>query len=327
MGVCMRQCFHRKLIIYLQAFFLVSLTSSIAFTQENRPTKLIVPFASGGSNDIVARVIAQQLSMKLNRPVIVENKPGAGGSLGAEYVANSEPDGNTLLLASASFVMNPAIMKLGYDPAKSFLPVAMLGIGPSIIVINKDLPVNNIQELIYYSKRNPQTTNFATAGVGSFQHFAVELFMMKTNASISLVHYKGGGPALMDTVAGHVQMSMGSLIQMQNYIKSGQIRALAIAGNKRVSLFPDVPTLKELGIEVEAMNWWGVLAPAGTPSNVLDDLHNNINAILLEPKVKNRFMNEGAEPTVMTRKDFDKFIHAESKKWAVVAKTARIKAE
>ena len=137
----MRQCFHRKLIIYLQAFFLVSLTSSIAFTQENRPTKLIVPFASGGSNDIVARVIAQQLSMKLNRPVIVENKPGAGGSLGAEYVANSEPDGNTLLLASASFVMNPAIMKLGYDPAKSFLPVAMLGIGPSIIVTNKDLPV------------------------------------------------------------------------------------------------------------------------------------------------------------------------------------------
>ena len=151
--------------------------------------------------------------------------------------------------------------------------------------------------------------------------------MMKTNADISLVHYKGGGPALLDTVAGHVQMSMGSLIQMQNFIKSGQIRALAIAGNQRVSIFPNVPTLKELGIDVEAMNWWGILAPTGTPTETLDKLHLEINQILLDADIKNRMMSEGAEPLPMSRKEFDKFILDETKKWAAVAKTARIRAE
>ncbi|MEI7427272.1 MAG: tripartite tricarboxylate transporter substrate binding protein [Betaproteobacteria bacterium] len=303
------------------------LISPIGFAQETKPIKLIVPFAPGGSNDIVGRAIAQQLSIKLKRSVIIDNKPGAGGSVGAEMVARSEPDGSTLLLISASFAMNSSIMKLGYDPVKSFSPVAMLGVGPSILVINNNLPVQNIKELIAYSKKNPNTTNFGTAGVGSFQHFAVELLLLKTQADISLVHYKGGGPALVDTVAGHVQMSMGSLIQMQNFIKSGQIRALAIAGNQRVSLFPNVPTLKESGIDVEAVNWWGVLAPAGTPNEFLDKLHQELNQILTEQEIKNRFLGEGAEPMPMSRKEFEKYLSDESIKWAKVAKAAKIKAE
>ncbi len=295
--------------------------------QDNRAIKLVVPFAPGGSNDIVGRAIAQQLSVKMKRSVIVENKPGAGGSVGAEFVARSEPDGNTLLLVSSSFAMNSSIMKLGYDPERSFAPIAMLGIGPSILVVNNQLPVNNMKELIEYSKKNPKTTNFGTAGVGSFQHFAIELLMMKTNADISLVHYKGGGPALLDTVAGHVQMSLGSLIQMQTFIKSGQVRAIAIAGQQRAALLPNVPTLKESGIDAEAMNWWGVLAPTGTAAEQLDKLHLSFNQILSETEIKNRFIAEGAEVLPMTRKEFDHFLADETLKWSKVAKSAKIKAE
>ncbi len=295
--------------------------------QESKTIKLVVPFAPGGSNDIVGRAIAQQLSLKLKRSVIVENKPGAGGSVGAEFVARSEPDGNTLLLISSSFAMNSSIMKLAYDPDKAFAPVAMLGIGPSVLVVNNQLSVNNIKELIEYSKKNPNKTNFGTAGVGSFQHFAIELFMMKTNADISLVHYKGGGPAVVDTVAGHVQISLGSLIQMQNFIKSGQIRPLAIAGRQRVALLPNVPTLKEQGIDAEAMNWWGISAPAGVPIELLDKLHVECNQILAETEIKNRFIAEGAEVMPISRKEFERFVSEETLKWAKVAKSAKIKAE
>lgn len=320
---------NNKIVGLLLGITLTCLSSlfSVVMAQDARPIKLVVPFSAGGSNDIVGRAIAQQLSIKLKRSVIVDNKPGAGGSLGAEIVARAEPDGNTLLLASASFAMNSSIMKLNYDPVKSFTPVAMLGVGPSIIVVNNNLPVQNVKELIAYSKKNPTTTNFGTAGAGSFQHFAVELLMMKTNADISLVHYKGGGPALLDTVAGHVQVSMGSLIQMQNYIKNGQIRALAVSGNQRVALFPNVPTLKELGIDVEAINWWAILAPAGTPSDYLDKLNQDINQILAEQEIKNKFISEGAEPLPMSRKDFEKYISDETIKWGRVAKAAKIRAD
>ena len=317
--------FYLKFIQVLFLFFLVYILKVDA--QESKPIKLVVPFAPGGSNDIVGRAIAQQLSIKLKRSVIVENKPGAGGSVGAEFVARSEPDGNTLLLISSSFAMNSSIMKLGYDPDKAFAPVAMLGIGPSVLVVNNQLPVNNIKELIDYSKKNPNKTNFGTAGVGSFQHFAIELFMMKTNADISLVHYKGGGPAVVDTVAGHVQISLGSLIQMQNFIKSGQIRPLAIAGRQRVALLPNVPTLKEQGVDAEAMNWWGISAPAGVPIDLLDKLHVECNQILAETEIKNRFIAEGAEVMPISRKEFDRFVSDETLKWAKVAKSAKIKAE
>jgi len=317
--------FYLKFIQVLFLFFFVYILKVDA--QESKPIKLVVPFAPGGSNDIVGRAIAQQLSIRLKRSVIVENKPGAGGSVGAEFVARSEPDGNTLLLISSSFAMNSSIMKLGYDPDKAFAPVAMLGIGPSVLVVNNQLPVNNIKELIDYSKKNPNKTNFGTAGVGSFQHFAIELFMMKTNADISLVQYKGGGPAVVDTVAGHVQISLGSLIQMQNFIKSGQIRPLAIAGRQRVALLPNVPTLKEQGVDAEAMNWWGISAPAGVPIDLLDKLHVECNQIFAETEIKNRFIAEGAEVMPISRKEFDRFVSDETLKWAKVAKSAKIKAE
>jgi tripartite-type tricarboxylate transporter receptor subunit TctC len=289
--------------------------------------RIIVAFAPGGSNDIVARTLAQELSARIQRPVIVENKPGAGGTLGADLAAHSDPDGSTLLLVSSTFTMNSSIMKLNYDPNKSFIPVAMLGMGPSVIAVNSNFPANTIGEFIEYSKRNPGKVNFGSAGVASFQHFALELIKLRSGADFDIVHYKGGGPALVDLAAGHIQGSIGSLIQMQTFLSAGQIKLLAVAGPKRIGIIPKVPTLIESGIDVDASNWWGILAPVGTPSDIINQLHQAINASLASADIKKRFDNEGAEAMPMTRENFKKLMVDETNKWAKVARETGIKAE
>lgn len=293
----------------------------------SKPIRIIVPFAPGASNDIVGRTVAQQLSTRLKRSVIVENRAGAGGMIGSELVAHAEPDGNTLLLISSTFTMNAAIMKLNYDPVKSFTPVAMLGIGPSVIAVKASLPVNSIKELVDYSKKNPGKVYFGSAGVASFQHFAIELFRTRTGADLTIAHYKGGGPVINDLVAGHVDGSLGSLIQFLPFLKSGRIKVLGVAGPKRVDLIPDVPTLEEVGIDVDASNWWALLAPAGTPANIVEQLHRETSAVLTDPEIKKRFASQGADTMVMTRPDFEKFIASETGKWAKVAKETGIKPE
>ena len=292
-----------------------------------KPIRIVVPFAPGGSNDIVARAIAQQLTVRLGRNVYIENRPGGGGTLGAELVARAEPNGTTLLLISSTFTMNASIMKLPYDPVKSFTPVAMLGMGPSVIVVASSLPVGSIQELVSYSKRNPGKVNFGSAGVASFQHFAIELFKVRTGADLTVVHYKGGVPALSDLAAGHVQVSLGSLIQMLPFLKSGRIKVLGVAGPRRVELIQDVPTLKESGIDVDASNWWALLAPAGTPAAIVDQLHRETNGVLSDPEIKKRFASEGADAMPMSRPEFDTFFSSETSKWAKVARETGIKPE
>ena len=305
----------------------LSLHTGQVLAQDNKPIRIVVPFAPGGSNDIVGRAMALQLSTRLKRSVIVDNMPGAGGSIGSSMVARAEPDGNTLLLISSTFTMNASVMKLSYDPVKSFTPAAMLGMGPSVIVVAASLPVNSIKELIDYSKKNPGKVFFGSAGVASFQHFAIELFKLRTGADLSVVHYKGGGPALMDLAAGHVHVSLGSLIQMQNFLRSGKIKILGVAGHRRVDLIPDVKTLKETGVDVEVSNWWGLLAPAGTPISVVNNLNIECNAALAEQEMKKRFANEGADPMPMSRPEFEKFMAAETGKWAKVARETGIKIE
>lgn len=289
--------------------------------------RIIVAFAPGGSNDIVGRALAQELSARLKSSVIVENKPGAGGTLGADLAAHSDPDGSTLLLVSSTFTMNSSIMKLNYDPNKSFIPVAMLGMGPSVIAVNSTFPVNTIGEFVEYSKKNPGKVNVGSAGVASFQHFALELIKLRSGADFDIVHYKGGGPALVDLAAGHIQGSIGSLIQMQSFLSAGQIKLLAVAGPKRIGIIPKVPTLIESGIDVDASNWWGILAPTGTPTAIIEQLHQAINASLASADIKRRFDNEGAEVMPMSRANFKKFMTEETNKWAKVAKETGIKAE
>ena len=305
----------------------LSLPTDQALAQESKPIRIVVPFATGGSNDIVGRSMAQQLSTRLKRSVIADNVPGAGGAIGSAMVARAEPDGSTLLLISSTFTMNASVMKLSYDPVKSFTPVAMLGMGPSVIVVAANLPVNSIKELIDYSKKNPGKVFFGSAGVASFQHFAIELFKLRTGADLTVVHYKGGGPALMDLAAGHVHVSLGSLIQMQTFLRAGKIKILGVAGHRRVDLIADVPTLKETGVDVEVSNWWGLLAPAGTPNTLVDRLNRESNAALSEPDMKKRFASEGADPMPMSRADFEKFMTDETAKWAKVARETGIKIE
>jgi tripartite-type tricarboxylate transporter receptor subunit TctC len=292
-----------------------------------KPLKIIVPFAPGGSNDIVGRALAQQLSIKLKRNVFIENRPGAGGVMGTEMGAHADPDGNTLVLISSTFTMNPSIMKLNYDPIKSFIPVAMIGMGPSVIAVNAQLPVQNIREFVEYSKKNPGTVFFGSAGVASFQHFQVELLKFKSGADITTIHYKGGSPALVDLASGHVQVALGSLIQMQNFIRSGKVKLLAVAGPKRIDLIPNIPTLHESSIEMDASNWWALLAPSGTPISIVDSLHNEINAVLSNPLMKQRLDSEGAEVIAISRAELEKLITDDLAKWAVIAKRTGIKAE
>ncbi len=316
----------KKILVLTLLFPILWICSASAATLPKK-IRIIVAFAPGGSNDIVGRALAQELSARLKTSVIVENKPGAGGTLGADLAAHSDPDGSTLLLVSSTFTMNSSIMKLNYDPNKSFIPVAMLGMGPSVIAVNSSFPVNTIGEFVEYSKKNPGKVNFGSAGVASFQHFALELIKLRSGADFDIVHYKGGGPALVDLAAGHIQGSIGSLIQMQSFLSAGQIKLLAVAGPKRIGIIPKVPTLMESGIDVDASNWWGILAPAGTPMNIVDQLHQAINASLASADIKKRFDNEGAEAIPMTRANFKKFMADETNKWAKVARETGIKAE
>ncbi len=292
-----------------------------------KPIKIIVPFPSGGSNDIVGRAVAQQLTARTKRNIIIENRPGAGGVLGAEAVARAEPDGHTWLLISSTFTMSPAIMKLPFDPVHSFVPIAMLGMGPSVIAVPQALPFQTINELVDDSKKNPGKINFGTAGVASFQHFALELFMQRSGAAFTTVHYKGGSPALVDLAAGHIQVSLGSLIQMQSFLKAGKIKLLAVAGPKRVDLIAQVPTLKESGIDMEASNWWGLLAPAGTPASLVAYWHREVNAVLGSSEIKNRLASEGAQAMPVARAEFEKLLSEDTAKWAQLAKLTGIKAE
>ena len=306
---------------------LCALGQAQAQDSTSKPIRIIVPFAPGGSNDIVGRAMAQQLATRLKRSVVVENLPGAGGAIGSALVARAEADGNTLLLISSTFTMNAAIMKLPYDPVKSFTPVAMLGMGPSVIAVAANLPVNTVRELVDYSKANAGKVFFGSAGVASFQHFAIELFKLRSTADLTVVHYKGGGPALLDLAGGQVQVALGSLIQMQNFLRTGKIKLLGVAGSKRVELIPNVPTLKEGGIDVEVSNWWGLLAPAGTPIAVIEQLHRASNAALADADIKKRLANEGAEALPMSRPEFEKLLSDETSKWAKVAQQTGIKAE
>ncbi len=312
-----------------QAAWMTGAALSPAWAQDNaaKPIKIIVPFPPGGSNDIVGRAVAQQLTARTKRHIIIENRPGAGGVLGAEAVARAEPDGHTWLLISSTFTMSPAIMKLPFDPVRSFVPIAMLGLGPSVIAVPQSLPFQTIQELVDHSKKNPGKINFGTAGVASFQHFALELLMQRSGAAFTTVHYKGGSPALVDLAAGHIQVSLGSLIQMQSFLKAGKIKLLAVAGPKRVELIPQVPTLKEAGIDMEASNWWGLLAPAGTSAAVVAFWHREVNAVLASNEIKNRLASEGAEATPVGRAEFEKLLSEDTAKWAQLAKLTGIKAE
>ena len=316
----------------MRAFAAVLLLwSSLAWAQyPTKPIHLIVPFPPGGGNDTVARAIAQQISPELGQPVVIDNRPGAGGSVGAELAAKAPADGYTLFLAGVgSHVVNPNLhAKLPYDPVKDFAPVTLIASAPSVLVVNPSVPARNIAEFTAYARANPGKLNYASNGNGSAAQLAAAMY--ESMAGVKMVHvpYKGIAPALTDLLGGEVQLLFGTVVALVPHIQSGRLRALAVTGKKRSALIPDVPTLRESGLpEYEAGSWYGIEAPAGTPRPIIDQLNALIVKALRQPDVAKRLAAEGAEVIGSTPEEFGAHIRSELARVEKVVRAAGIRIE
>jgi tripartite-type tricarboxylate transporter receptor subunit TctC len=293
----------------------------------SRPLHLIVPFPPGGSTDILARVLGQKLSEVLEQPVVVDNRPGAGGSIGAEAAAKAAPDGYTLLMGQLGpLAVSPAIYKkLPYDPVKSFAPVCLMAIVPSVLVVNTSLPFSSAAELIAYAKKNPGRLTYGSAGNGSTSHLTTEYFKLATGTDILHVPYKGVGPMLTDLVSGQVAMGINGAPAVMPHVTSGRLRALAVTSLTRVPSLPDIPTLDEAGVKgFEANGWYGIVAPAGTPSAIVLRLNSGIRRAVGTPELRARLDAEGAIPAGGTPEEFGALIASEIVRWGTVLKKAGI---
>jgi tripartite-type tricarboxylate transporter receptor subunit TctC len=320
----------RKLRLLLQAAGLVLALCTAASAQDypTKPVRMIIPFPPGGSNDVVGRMIATHLSEHLGKQVVVDNRSGAGGVIGTEVAANSAPDGYTLLIISLAHAVNPWLYKLNYDPIKSFTPIGILASGPNVLAINPGLPVNSVKELIALAKAKPGELQYASAGIGSFQHLGAELFKLEAGVDMLHIPFKGGGPAMIDVIGGHTKLVFSSLVQTTPHIKSGKLKPLGTGGLKRSPVLPDIPTIAEAGVPTyEAVNWWGLVAPAGTPQPIIDKIHAALSAVQTTPEVQKQFSSEGAEIVQMSVPEFGAFMEKEMKKWERVVKEGKIKAE
>jgi tripartite-type tricarboxylate transporter receptor subunit TctC len=293
-----------------------------------RSIRLIIPFSPGGSNDVVGRIIANQLGEKLGKQVFVDNRSGAGGVVGSDLAAKAAPDGYTLLIISIAHAVDAWLYKEPYDPVKDFVPVSIIATGTNVLSVNPSVPVHSVKELLDLAKAKPGFLNYASAGIGSFQHLSGELFKLQAGVDIVHVPYKGGGPAMLAAIAGEDQVMFSSIVQTVPNIQSGQLRALATGGEKRSPILPDLPTIAEAGVPgYVATNWWGIVAPAGTPQPIVDKLHDTIDGLLDSPETKKFLDNEGAAPVHMSSIDFGKYIAAEIAKWGSVVQKAGMKAE
>lgn len=287
-----------------------------------RPIRVIVPQAPGGSNDIMARYIGAQLAERIGRQVVIDNRPGAEGMIGTEIVARATPDGYTLLMASAAFTMNPAVVrKLPYDPIKDFDWVAMLGNAPVVITVGASLPVTTLQDLVALGKSKP---NFITiASAGGFMHFVSAMFRSHAGFQAEIALYKGGAPALIDVISGQAHVAVPTVVTASVHLRSGKIKALAVGGTKRIAVLPDVPTTAEAGMpSYQAAIWWAWATTGGTPAAVINKLNAEIGAVLKQPETARRFAAESAEVDIRTPAEIRKMIPADLAKWAKVAQDA-----
>jgi tripartite-type tricarboxylate transporter receptor subunit TctC len=295
----------------------------------NRPVRLVIPFTTGGSNDIIGRFIADQLGKRLGETFVVDNRGGAGGTLGTDIVAKAKPDGYTLLLISTPHTANSSLYKkLPYNPSKDFIPVARIGTASQVISVFPGLPVKTLPELIEYAKARPGQVNYVSSGVGSSQHLVSEMFA--NLAGLQLVHipYKGAGAALADVAAGHAQISVGTVVQALPLIKGERLRPLAVSGAKRQAVIPDTPTAIEIGLKgFDADNWWGILAPAGTPAELVQKLSVTLADILSKSETVKKMSDESATVAYQGSEAFAKFMETESIKWAQLVKQLKLQAE
>ena len=297
-----------------------------AQTYPSRQITLIIPFAAGGSNDLVGRAIGKKLTEAWGQPVIVENRAGAGGMIGTSAVAAAPPDGYTLLLVSSTFTINPAIKKsMPFDPIRDFTPVAFIARSPLLLTASNKLPVKSARELLALARSKPGQIAYASAGLGSINHIAAELLALSAGASFMHVPYKGGAPALNDLLGGHVDIYVSSLPQVLPLAQSGQAKALAVTSARRIALLPDVPTLEESGVAgFDLWSWWGIVGPAGMPATIVNALNSEIGKMLTSPELSTFLSNEGAEAETMTPQQFGDLMRLETARWIKVAHEANI---
>jgi tripartite-type tricarboxylate transporter receptor subunit TctC len=297
-----------------------------AQTYPAKPVKIVVGFAPGGGSDFAARVVAQQLTERLKSQVIVENKPGAGSLIGAEFVIKSAPDGYTLLLTPASYTVNPSVYKLSFDPLNDITPIAQISKGPYVVAVHPSVPAKTLKELVDYAKANPGKLSYASSGNGAHIHVATEYLLYTAGINIVHVPYKGSGPALNDTVGGQVQMIFGSVATALQYVKSGRLRPLAVTTPKRIAAAPDVPTVAESGYPGwEVTNWHGLVGPKGLPKDIVQRLNKEINVAVHSEELKKVLSSDGLEPAGGTPEEFAALLKAEVARWAQVVKRANIK--
>jgi tripartite-type tricarboxylate transporter receptor subunit TctC len=304
--------------------------NAIAQTYPARPVTIVVPNAAGGGTDTVARLIADQLSKQMGQSFIVENKTGAGMVVGTLAVAKAAPDGYMLLTGlNGNLTVNPSLYaKLPYDALADFRPVGMLAEYPFMVVVNNDLPVHSIKELIAYLKANAGKVDYASAGNGTGQHLAAELFKMMTGTEMTHVAYRGAQPAYQDVISGRVPVFFDNMSTAMSLAQGGKVRALAVTSKTRSSLMPDVPTMEEAGLPgYEYHTWFGLWAPKATPDAIVEKLNAEVNKALAEPSVQQRIAAQAGAPSHMELKEIDPFVKAEIEKWAAVVKRAGIKVE
>ena len=295
----------------------------------SHPVRMVVPFAPGGATDIIARIVAQKLADRLGQSVVVENKPGAGTTIGNAEVAKAKPDGYTFLFAPTPFVISQVVYpKLPYDPQKDFAPVSLLAVSPFILVVNAAFPAKTTAELVAIAKAKPGTITFASAGNGTVPHLAGELFRLRAGVDIVHVPYKGGGPAIVDLVSGQVPMMFATPIEVSQHVQSGRLRVLGTTSLARLAAMPDVPTLSESGYpDFEVLSFFGVLAPAGTPPEIVNRVAADLAAVMEMSDVRERFAQQSAEARVLGPAAFSAFLARERDKWADIVKRSGAKVD
>ena len=320
----------RSTLAFLSVLALIAQGNAhAADTYPTKPVRVVVPFAPGGINDVLARILSQKLTENLGATIVIDNRGGAGGTLGSNIVAHAAPDGYTLLFSSSSTIaVSPSMYSnLPYDPVKDFSAIAQVASVGSVLVVHPSIPANSVKELIAYAKANPGKLNYGSAGAGASQHLASELF--KTMAGINMVHvpYKGGGPAMADLLAGQISLMIELLPTALPQIKGGKIRALAVSIPRRSPVLPDLPTIAETLPGYDLTIWTGILAPGGTPKEIIQRLSTAVLAVLKSPEMRERLASQGAEPVGDTPEQFAAYIKSEIARWAVVVKASGAKAE
>jgi tripartite-type tricarboxylate transporter receptor subunit TctC len=316
----------RKLIFVL---LLLAFQGVQAQTFPSKPVKIVIGFTPGGGVDINARLLAAELTKSLGQAVVVENKPGAGTNIAAESVAKSAPDGYTLFFNSPAMAINMSLYKApGYDIVRDFVPISVFSDSTNILVVPASLPAKSVRELVAMARDKPGSLNFSSAGSGSTQHLAGELFKLRTGTQMVHVPYRGSAPSIAALLTAEVQLSFVNPLAIGSHVKSGRLRALAVAGPKRAGLLPDVPTMKEAGVEgVEVPLWFGLLAPAGTPKDVIATLASGVQRAARDPDMRKRLEEQGGDPVGSTPEEFAKMLRDEVTKWAEVVKVSGAKAD